>query len=459
MLCPAVLPAAVSTIFALLCFAMEVPAVAGSACEEAISALASVSISSPAPAAYTRLYAHALESIFVFCTLSELHALSMMCVNWHRAVGSMRRIELQAKSHPLRHSRLNRHIVALGSYASRLDLNDAAVRIMPECLPNLRQLSCRLSTRSLPSLPLPPLIRLELMVRQLFATPPERPVHQICVNALLTSCVTLEELEISFPMYDRNFSFSVLQQLARLRDLALSWSHPPQHLTFAQVMQLRSLSNLTRFRFGQKMPSGVLCALMVAPVAQRWTDIGPLSDLSITESQFIAAIPELVTLNAEQVRCVSFDFLEQLPALRTLQLRFNHEHGAVAVKALTSSAAMCSHLTSLRLEDANITSIQLHVMLQQIPALSRLDLLNLPAVNSLQCLVIPTLAVSLRVLFLMSHHAAPLHPSDLLLLHGFQLRELILRSRFVPELQDADRMRFIVPSPSLPLLHKCHISR
>jgi hypothetical protein len=54
---------------------------------EQLSAQGSFS-SVSAPPAYLRLYRHALESIFAFCTLSELHRLSTVCRAWNIAVHS-----------------------------------------------------------------------------------------------------------------------------------------------------------------------------------------------------------------------------------------------------------------------------------------------------------------------------------------------------------------------------------
>jgi hypothetical protein len=122
---------------------------------------ASASASSP-PAYYLRLYRHALESIFAFATLGDLHSLCSVCRHWLQAVSTMRSIDATA---PLRYepeymallcaSRLILHIAVAGSatYPEYLSLTGDKLSLLLRSAPRLRELHWQLDPYDLSDLP------------------------------------------------------------------------------------------------------------------------------------------------------------------------------------------------------------------------------------------------------------------------------------------------------------------
>ena len=115
---------------------------------------------SPGPAPSSLLHRHALESVFGFLSLSELHVVLSVSAGWLAAVGSMAPIGAAVLDRyfdqftvlgAMCSSRLARHVARAGSRDHPLLLDDAALRVVAATMTNLQTLYCQLKFPPPPS--------------------------------------------------------------------------------------------------------------------------------------------------------------------------------------------------------------------------------------------------------------------------------------------------------------------
>jgi hypothetical protein len=219
--------------------------------EEEASAAA---LSFPAPF-HLRLYRHALESIFGFCSLFELHVLSSVCREWSAAVLSMRPIDGTIGGYVsdfhaapflarLEASRLvRRHGRNVSDYcqARFIEMNGLLLSILSLALPRIRRMHCTIIES--PSVTMPMLIAPSLRVLEFCILSFISDVFRYVVQLTAMEEITLQILEASFSTVD----FTHLNSLRFLRQLRLGLPNFPCSsfsktvLSSAQMEQLMHL--------------------------------------------------------------------------------------------------------------------------------------------------------------------------------------------------------------------------
>jgi hypothetical protein len=376
------------------------------------SAALSSSSSSPPPA-HLRLYRHALESMFSFCSLPELHHISSVCRQWSAAVLSMKPISGWIKTvmsageaatvRCLEDSRLaRRHVNAVGEHLSHeIPLSGVLVTRLLQALPRIQILSWVLPALgqvgdSLPMLFSPSLTELHVTIRLCI---PDTLRYFRQLNQLKLLSVTIEDECMS------TISFAPLQQLPSLRHFGLHLyddmyaDRELSEVQMAEVMLLTQLEILNLPFDGKWLPQ-----LLLKPDHHlAWTDVCWISLENDHQLTGLVTLTGLGTLElcTKHYVIADFDFLSAFRSLTSLSLHLWRYDGQQPTSmALLAGARHCARLTSLLLDDITWSASDLQRFLSFCPLMSSLILDDCAQIRSLSWLASPALQQRLKSLWI-----------------------------------------------------------
>jgi hypothetical protein len=332
-----------------------------------------------------RLYRHALESIFVFATLAELHVIMRVCKEWCLAIGSMKACRFKCElpqvdvsvsdtSRQLAsicNSPLARHIDTLKYWRYAQQLSGQNMALIYERLPHLTSLSINPVADAHPA-----------------AFPPSLTLLHLCfdysatlasIQATIETTAQLSQLQY-LQLGIRNQSsqdaicFAPLARLQHLTTLQ-TWTIPLSMTHVREISTIRHLRKLECIRTNVSVHD--LLTHLKQPI--QLTSLQGFVVHSETDAEALTSFPLLTKLSASWIRVPHVDFLLQMPELEWLHLTF--ESTPVQVVDVTRVAVAlrsCTHLTKLSLGAGIIrTGAQAcHIFecLRVMPLLESLDL-------------------------------------------------------------------------------------
>ena len=257
--------------------------------DDASSLLSVLHRANAAQSPATRLYSHALESIFSFCSLVDLLSAAATHRQWRRAVPKMRclRATLQLKHytqqlHTVWVTQVAPHIVALEPAwdAKNAEIDAPLLAQLARHMPHLESVSCEMLQAGSPSVLVWP-----AKLRSITLSFPSGPhVNQDWLlrtqAAVLHSFATLpllSSLELRFPVHSSRADFSLLSACKSLRNLCWSFREGSAKLTEAQMLALVRLPTLDRLSLPW-MGSYLMPLLNAALGPLQWTGVGRFDD-------------------------------------------------------------------------------------------------------------------------------------------------------------------------------------
>lgn len=402
----------------------------------------------PNPSPVSRLYRHALESIFAFLNQGEVVAALQVSHKWLDAVQSMGilKLEVTASSAPLwviAASTLGRHITTLGTEANSVKLSSESFFILARHLKHLTKLACELY------LPLGRgMLSVHTSVRELnikFMT----SADIIDISAALKSVSQMSQLlslTLHLPTLRSQHSFASLAELSSLCNLNIHINCPVVKYSHAQVDELRALSWLTRFNVSG-MTTSLLLRLLRQPHQLQWQDISLpkiLKDESLTLLSRLSSLTEIDTV----VSCGRFNWLQSLSNLMIIDIQFFGPFVDGRTESLVTGLQWCTAVKVLALRHVTgLTDIHFMELLQRLPRLHSLNLFNLD-IQSLSFLTQQPMTHQLTILQLSECTQLPL--TELLKVHSLSRLEKLDLDQSFNVLMDANEQAIYTP-PSLVL--------
>ena len=326
----------------------------------------------------TRLYRHALESVFGFLALADLSRVLSVSREWAEAVRSMKSIGAEVTSKRVRPwmvatSPLAPHVKHLGSFDRLLETSDALVLLSRPPI-SLLSLACEVD------LSVPSRLFLGVSLRSLTIRLRGNPEDVPAINDAIVTISRLpflSELDLWLPSFFPEISFAPLAGAAQLQELccAPNGDEEPSH---DQLDQLRMLPKLRTMKVHNLCGEDLLY-LLRAPHALQWQQIHLINEIDDDEATALSNLPTLTDLDTDVCRSVTF--LPALICLRKLHL-WIHSDGLAA--EIAAGLSCCSQLRELLLGNVDdLTSLHLSQVLPHLPLLRELRLWSCDALNSL----------------------------------------------------------------------------
>jgi hypothetical protein len=331
-----------------------------------------------------RLYRHALESVFIFAILRELHTYGRVCRAWRAAVQSapsiqamVRLLRTDSSFAWMLDSALAHHVGALTCNVAPLhaympffmmELTPAKLIRVCSRMPMLHHLCCDFTLSAFAAERLPVMLprSLQVLHAELQHTL-QQPLH---LEPLLVAASTLPQLhELRLKAQDFNSAdFSPLIAAHALRSFCLlpCYRTPlPSRLTDAQVDQMRQLVQLHSLRvpLGESQMARLL-ALPHRLQQLQVLDPEPCQSAHWTEGMaaLLVHLPSLTTVNMINVELDHVDFVTQLPALRSVHLGF-----AQSAPLERRMRDVTRILSALRQRGSTLTSLSLRCSAEFLP--------------------------------------------------------------------------------------------
>ena len=406
----------------------------------------------PAQPPATRLYRHALESIFGFLSLADLSQVLAVSRAWSAAAGSMRGIDASLESLPAAHplfelcaSRVARHIGTLGSEKKIAPLTQERLFLVGVCMTGLHTLHCKLPSPLVGPLLFPPSLT-HLNV--------DSSVSFEQVNLVIEAASRIPKLlvlKLCKLSSRQHLVFAPLRRSTHLHTLSLDFPSGP-HLSLQQADQLRAIPNLTNLDAVLYAPD--VRSLLRTPhqlELQTVTVNGPL-DAELTG--LLASLPHLTQLSVYDANTITF--LSSLPNLHTLHL-LDFALGSSKLlpkpEQMIEGLGQCSQLTDLTIWSSKLTAAHVSTLLSRLPAVRQLRLFELSRLQSLSFLSSQPLASTLTGLQLRDCRHSNLSAGELFNVYSLQqLTRLELRDCFSERLDSLTLREFRLPSARLPKL-------
>jgi hypothetical protein len=420
------------------------------------------------PRRLPHLYAHALESIFAFLPLADLATVLAVSREWSAAVVSMRRISvtvpasrfcsLLVSPSVVLSFGLTRHIGALGEVGHLfrgVQLDPPALSLLLR-FPYLHTLVCRctaavllqLSRRQPNSSVFPSTLThltLSLDSNRMGASASLNAALQVVASAL----PLLRSFQIRLAVVDTALAVSFAPFIAapHLEEFGFDWPSLPYFPPSEAALRLDDPS------------TKLLCYLLRAPsppVAAKLRSLGRDTLVNVQLSALLPSLPSLTELHGWLTDDAEPEaFLPRLLHLTRLELGLNSFHrDAVGSSNQRLQTALhgCVGLTALRLALCRLTSDDVYALLQRMPHLRELELVQAKELSSLRCFSTPPLCLSLQRLSLRGpSYPAPRLSSELPHLHALHgLTHLDLRRAFTDGQPTAESLA-LLQSPSLIL--------
>jgi hypothetical protein len=423
-------------------------------------------VSASPPSTAGRLYRHALESVFAFCSLKELVPFLRVSKEWAAAVGSMRPLAVDlpytgSDARLLRFcmSPLSRHVSKASVWM--FPLSCWSLYHLTQRMPNLQELSCHF-TGSWSSLMFPArLLNLTLRFqataddREPFADQQHRELDDAIV--FIAALPLLEELSITASKA-RSCCLTPLATALALRTLTLYLDTS----VLESPVVIETLRHMPHLRSLDFNPSpGGLQRMLQTPHAMRLESLRiPHAVITANAGQSVAQLPSLTELMFT-LCSPHTDFLCQLPNLRCLHLCTCNEVESDADRTMASMHSLTS-LTELQLDSSfdgdrfplRYTSAYFAACLPHMPLLSNLQLFHATALDSLRFLSSGPITSSLKELRL-GYFDPRLPLSELRHVHALSsLTKLSLCYVFDRPLDEYTQSLYTPPSPLLPALRE-----
>ena len=331
----------------------------------------------------SRLYKHALESIFAFLDLKGLSSVLAVSRLWSSAVVSMRAIDAAVESPPVGRSlqliasRLARHIGTLGSRNVFLCPQGGDIGRMSKQLGGVHTLYLALMPPPAPVPVAPPPSLVRLTLRMFYLHPKE-------ANEVLKSISRLSqlrELKLYLRSMEPQLSFAPLRDAPQLQELSLSF-FKQWKLNSVQADELRALPHLTSLDAITLTHN--LQLLLRTPHELQWQKLGVLgSHFNAEAAGLLASLPTLTDLTVESNS--SLELLQHVPNLRTLQLS-DFNPCDLTPEQMIAPVGQLTQLTHLVLSYGAVRSNQMCALLSRMPALSKLELDGVYRLESLRFL-------------------------------------------------------------------------
>ena len=330
----------------------------------------------------TRLYRHAIESVFGFLNLRELSRVLCVSWSWAAAVRSMKSIGATVpwkRDLPKRiaaASSLASHVKHFGTqgYPTQTSCSDLLLLSRPPI--SLISLACAVDLS-------PPTSRLFLgasLRTVALSLTDEANTTSVVNDAIVTvsRLPFLEKLDLRLPLFFPEVSFASLAVAPQLREFrcgALDCGQP----THPQIDQLRMFTHLRKMEVGLSRDS--LLYLLRTPHSLQWQQIQRVDDFDDELAAALSTLPALTRLNTNNCRSVAF--LPSFSRLRGLELYMDPTVRIIA--EIGAGLACCSQLTELSLMADGLTSQHLSYAMPHLPTLRSLEIMY-SAVNSLSFL-------------------------------------------------------------------------
>ena len=396
----------------------------------------------------TRLYKHALESIFGFLSLKELSAVLAVSRAWSVAVSSMRSVgapRLSTRSlFELCISRLARHVGALGSAGAHVGLSRELLYMASVNMSGLRSLYYQPPSYLMLPLLLPP--SLTLLDIDIHKDTPSSGVNSLIAAARIPN---LRSLALYLPDRIEDVSFAPLARSAHLRELDIG----DRKLNPRQVNEIRAFPSLTSLKYTLMQHE---LSLLLRPPHRLQLQKLQTHDVDEERAQLLASLPSLTDLTINSRTTLAP--LQHTPNLRTLMLKhFASTQPLPEPERMIQGIGQCTQLTSLTIFNSKLTSAHISALLSRMPAVSKLALITMPKLESLQFLSSALLQRSLTSLSLTDCAGLP----TLELRHVFALQQLThlwSHNSFAEKLCSLALHELALPSQRLPKLVKLEIS-
>jgi len=396
----------------------------------------------------TRLYRHALESIFGFLSLASLGRVLAVSRSWSTAIGSMASIGAVIESIPVGQtlnelcvSGLARHIGTFGSVKNPVTIEHERLYMAGFRMTGLHTLYYNFLsyTDDAPRFP-SSLTSLVINVSR------DADLNRVIFAAGLVP--NLVSLGLGWRL-NPWVSFAPLLHAPKLRNL---FFHGSNVLTPRQSDELRSIPTITELHLGLCLPD--LRLLLRAPqqLQLHAMDVFNLADDSLADLT--------VPLRSLNRLCAyggtSFMFLPSLSALCTLEL-VDFYLMADDPEKMIHGLGQCAQLTTIRIDGGEFTAPHISALLSRMPSIRTLDLADLNQLHSLSFLSAAPLSHTLSKFTL--SHCREFAASELY--HVFsleqQLTSLELRDCCLEPLDSLTRRELTPPSRHLPKLTKSTI--
>lgn len=320
----------------------------------------------------TRLYRHALESIFAFLSLADLSRVSSVSRSWFGAVRSMASIgaavtRSTARPSVIAASGLVSHVSQFGAlgFSSHSLLDSTELFVLSRSFGSLTALGCSIVMP--PSAPLVFSHKLRQVWIELLGVRAAPELIPEVITTLIHLPV-LVGLAFRFAAFLPELSFSPLLGAASLRALRLDPAFTSQP-SAEQIDQLRLLGHLQTMAIS-KLISASLCSLLRTPHQLQWQQIHRVRSVDEIASAALSSLQSLTCLEADA--CSSLAFLPSLTRLRDLELRVDSSV-ALPASMVAAGLASCTELSTLLLT-APVTSVEMRVILDSLPLLTDLTL-------------------------------------------------------------------------------------
>lgn len=371
----------------------------------------SAASSSSSVAPVLRLYRDALQSVFQWCTVGELHHVRAVCANWLNAVESMPSLKTDAfcpaeSLNAAVRSSLSRHIGCFLRVPTARDRRNhllpvpavafdmALLSLLHQRTPNLHTLSWHPMSDAEAGLQFP--AQLTSLHLSLVNVTSEQlnPVIEA-----LSKLAILEHLSLEFSSIE-GVEFAALSSLPRLASLTFGQTlsqHEPEW-SDAQLKAIRACRSLVTLEMPRSQPETIARLLTrEAEEPELFPLLTALPGALVVRNDASAAVlqsfPQLTDLGCS-FRGDSLDFLKHFDRLRTLKL-------ASALSQLTAETTVaglvqCSDLTSLTLQGSNcIKPADVTTILRQCSQINTLNLFRCSGIHSLEFLLLHRLATDL----------------------------------------------------------------
>lgn len=384
--------------------------------DEASALLSVLHRANAAQSPATRLYSHALESIFGFCSLVDLLSAAATHREWRRAVPKMRclRSTLQLRHftrqlHTVWPSQVAPHIIAIepAGDAKNAELDTKLLAQLALHMPQLESLSCEMIViASMSALVWPARLR-SLTVS--FPSGPHVTLSwllqtQDTLLRSLASLSLLESLDLRFPAHSKRSDFSLLHDCKSLRSLSWSW-RDGSWLSEHQLQALTRLPTLRRLRL-PSLPGQMKQLLAAASGPLPWTSVASTKekfalDFDELAGAFVNLLPHLTELNAQFI--ASLEGLSRLTELTSLSLSprlqsfyydpYQLSRHTLSTDVIVTAVSSCAGLTSLVLRQIEFNDEQMRTLLSRLLALRSLVLASssLPSTLDTICASAPAL--------------------------------------------------------------------
>jgi hypothetical protein len=448
----------------------------------------------------THLYAHVLESIFAFASLTQLGVLMSVCRSWQSAVLSMKPLTFSIYNDDERNdpsgeilvaalcaSRLRRHVTELikdrdFDVAFHMGRSEnipstppaASMQLLALHMPHLTSLQLiELLDLSQDQLPTFPVLSLPAGLRKLrfscdvdihaeeWNVFEERVLTQTRVAAVLNQLATrpvLEKITLYTNVHNSpSVSLDALQRMPALRRFGFDCMDIESE---EQIECVRSLDQLECIKLPPQLPLHRL--LMPGHRLHRLLSLHSRAHVTQKDAAVLMSeVPLLTLINLSSI-IDSLSFLSALSSLHSVSIRFD-DSSTISAPDVLAALQSCTKLTQLRMcfwyrgGKSQLSSAQFGQLLPCLPLLQKLSVSNSLLMDSLAFLTCEPVKISLTHLDLAIIFDSKMPLEKLVVLQQLSsLRTLELFSVYESTIHSVVKTLFTPFSSLMPTLQRFH---